>query len=197
MIPSWLRRMAGRMMMLLLLGLPVTAVPAATAMKPAPDSPAPSEYDIKAVFLYNFTRYLQWPDENGSEAFEIAVLGDSEILAPLREISAKKTVRSAPVIIRQCRDIGQIGHPHILFLARPATPMLRRVLEAAEGAGILTVGEEEGLAERGVAVNLVLRDGAVKFEMNEEALRGTGIQAGSQLLKLAILVGGEKAENGR
>ena len=186
------------MMMLLLLGLTVPAAPAAAATGPAPAGPAPSEYDLKAVFLYNFTRYLEWPEQgNGSGAFEIAVLGDSEILAPLREIAAKKTVRSAPIVVRQCLETGQIGRPRILFISRSAVPWLRQALEAARGADILTIGEEEGLAERGVAVNFVLRGGAVKFEMNEEALRGTGIQAGSQLLKPAIRVGREKTENGR
>lgn len=196
--PLGLRGTAGGWVILLLLGVTGAAFPAPRPAGSIPEDPAPSEHDIKAVFLYNFTRYLEWPEqEQGSGAFDIAVLGDSEILAPLREIAAKKTVRSVPIVIRPCLEIKQIGRPRILFIARSAARWLPQALDELRGAPVLTVGEEEGLARRGVAVNFVLRDGAVKFEMNEQAIRAAGIQPSSQLLKLAILVGGGKPEGGR
>ena len=198
MIPTGFRGTVRRAATGFLLALAVAAFPSAAALRPAaPVGPAPSEYDLKAVFLYNFTRYLQWPEEDATGAFEIAVLGDSGIVAPLQEIAAKKTVRSAPIVVRRCEEPGQIGRPRILFLARPAAPSLKRALNAARGAGILTVGEEEGLAARGAAVNFVLREETVKFEVSVKALKAAGIQAGSQLLKLAIRIGGERPEDGR
>ncbi len=156
-----------------------------------PAAPAGSEYDVKAVFLYNFTRYLQWPAESPPEAFEIAVLGDSPILGPLREIARKRTVGPLPIVIRPCTEVGQIGRPRILFVAGSASRWLPRVVEATRDGGVLTVAEGEGMAASGAAVGFVLRDGAVKFEMNEAVLQKARLQASSQLLKLAIRVGGE------
>jgi hypothetical protein len=159
---------------------------------PAQVGGAAAEYDVKAAFLYHFTRYLQWPKTAEPETFTIVVLGKSGIVAPLQEISRKKTAGSMPIVIRQCFDAAQIGHPRILFIANSAVGKLSQALEKTRGTDILTVGETEGLGARGVAVNFVERDGNVKFEMNEGVLKGARIQAGSQLLKLAILIDAEK-----
>jgi len=163
---------------------PIAALPQEEASK--------LEYEVKAVFLYHFTRYLQWPKADAPGGFEIAVLGESAIVAPLTEIAAKKTVNQRPILIRMIDSMEALGRPHVLFVAKTATPRLRRILEETRGKAILTVGEEDGLGDEGLAVNFVLRDGAVKFEINERVLRASGIQPSSQLLKLAIPAGGGK-----
>ncbi len=170
---------------------------AAPAFGPGPAQAASYEYEVKAVFLYNFTRYLQWPDEPADGAFTIVILGRSGIVGPLEEIARKKSVGSTPIVVRQCFDVKAVGRPRILFIARTAAEDVSRVLEKTRGTDILTVGETEGLGSRGVAVNFVLRDETIKFEMNESALREARIQVGSQLLKLAILVGKESGGGGR
>jgi hypothetical protein len=176
----------------MVLGIAMTSLSAPQSPQPAQGDPAAYEYDVKAVFLYHFTRYLQWPKPIEPDVFTIVVLGKSGIVAPLQEIARKKAVGSKPIVVRQCLEIGQIGHPHILFIARSAVRELSQVLEMTRGTDILTVSEMEGLGMRGVAVNFVERDGNVKFEMNEKLLKDTRIQIGSQLLKLAILVDAEK-----
>lgn len=155
------------------------------------------EYDVKAVFLYNFTRYVEWPEALQPEGLTIVVLGESAIVPPLREIARKGAVGKAPIVVRQCFDVGQIGRPRILFIARSAVPLIAQVLEEIRGTDILTVGESEGLAARGVAINFVERNGTIRFEMSERTLRQTGIQVSSQLLKLAILVDEENGGGGR
>lgn len=150
-----------------------------------------SEHQVKAVFVYHFTNYLQWPPRPDARSFEIAVLGSSPVLEQLQAIAERRTVGDRPIVIRPLADLATLGEPDILFLAAPARDRLAAALEATRGRPILTVAEEEGLAARGVAVGLVLRGGAVRFEINERALREHGIQASSQILKLAIPPGGE------
>lgn len=184
--PGGRRRPSRRLAVVLALACICAARGAPSAQESA------AEYDVKAAFLYHFTRYLQWPKAVEPDSFTIVVLGKSGIVAPLQEISRKKTVGSVPIVVRQCSDVAQIGHPRILFLANSAVGKLSQVLERTRGTDILTVGETEGLGARGVAVNFVERDGNMKFEMNERALREARIQAGSQLLKLAILLEAER-----
>ncbi len=162
-----------------------------------PADKATYEYDVKAVFLYNFTRYVQWPAALEPGGLTIVVLGESGIVAPLQEIARKRALGQAPIVVRQCLEIGRIGRPRILFIARSAVPQIARVLEMTRGTDILTVGEAEGLAARGVAVNFVERDGTIKFEMSERTLKEARIQVSSQLLKLAILVDEENGGGGR
>jgi hypothetical protein len=177
-------------------GIALAGLCAAPLARTAQEPNSIAEYDVKAVFLYHFTRYLQWPENIEAGVFTIAVLGESGIVAPLQEIARKKTVGAIPLVVRTCSEIGQIGRPRILFVARSALAKINQVLEKTRSTDILTVGEAEGLAARGVAINFVLREGTVKFEMNEKTLREARIQIGSQLLKLAIRVAGDKGKGG-
>jgi len=152
-----------------------------------------AESEVKAVFLFNFTRYLEWPEDNGLADYPIVVLGNGEIIAPLQEIAAKKSVGSVSIQVRQCSGLEDVGLPRILFISDSAADQLPAVLEKFRGTDVLIVGETEGLAERGAAINFIIRDEAVKFEINVKALKDAGIQASSQLLRLAVLVDGEKA----
>jgi hypothetical protein len=156
------------------------------------DDVAAAEYDVKAVFIHHFTRYLTWPRAAASGPFEIAIVGESAIVAPLRAIAARETVHGRPIAIRTVADIEFLGQPQILFIARSAAPRLSEVLKRTQGRPILTISEEEGLAAKGTAVNFILRGESIKFEINEGALRESDIEAGSQLLRLAILVKGPR-----
>jgi hypothetical protein len=175
----------------------LAALFAAGSSGPAQTEISPNEYDVKAVFLYHFTRYLQWPEAVEPAVFTIVVFGESGIVIPLQEIAKKKTVGPMPIVVRQCLEIGQIGRPRILFIAKSAVGSLPRLLEKIRGTDILTIGEAEGLGTQGVAVNFVERDGSIKFEMSKRMLKEARLQASSQLLKLAILVEEERAESGR
>ncbi len=184
-------------LILILLGLAMTGPLAGRIPGLAQEDGSTYEYDVKAVFLYNFTRYVEWPEALEPEGLTIVVLGESAIGPPLREIARKGAVGRTPIAVRQCFEIGRIGRPRILFIARSAVPLIAQVLKETRGTDILTVGESEGLAARGVAINFVERNGTIRFEMSERTLRETGIQVSSQLLKLAILVDEENAGGGR
>jgi hypothetical protein len=186
--PSWLTLIA--------LGFALAVPSDGEPSLPTAES-APYEYDVKAVFLYNFTRYIQWPEALEPEGLTIVVFGESAIVPPLQEIARKAVPTQTPIVVRQCLEIGRIGRPRVLFIARSAVPQIAWVLESVRGTDVLTIGESEGLAARGVAINFVEREGTVKFEMNERSLKEAGIKVSSQLLKLAILVDGEAGGGGR
>ena len=129
----------------------------------------------------------------------IVVLGDSGIFAPLQEIAEKKTVGAMPIEVRQCSEIeDRSAAPGSCSSPNPPSPGIARGAGENPGDGHpdrRRNGRPGGT--RGVAVNFVLRDGTVKFEMNDKALKEARIQASSQLLKLAILIDEEKADGGR
>lgn len=174
------------------LGLMFGAMSGARLSAPPTQPDTAYEYEVKAAFIYNFTRYLQWPPPDAPGTFEIAVLGDSAIVKPLQAIAEERTIEGRPIVVRQIFDIASIGGPQILFLAKPAAARLAQVLTACRDKAILTIGEEDGLAADGIAVNFVTRGETLRFEINEGALRRSDIQPSSQLLKLAILVGGTR-----
>lgn len=150
------------------------------------------EYDLKAVFIYNFTKYFEWQGLNGEEFFEIDILGESEIVEPLKEISEKKLVYGKKIIIKNIRSPEEIEKPQIIFISKFSNFDISRVLKKLENFKVLTVGEEEGLCLKGIAVNFVIREGNLKFEINEKALKEAGIKPSSQILKLAVSILGSK-----
>lgn len=187
-MPS-LRRLAWRPLSRLIpLAVLLAATPPAPGRELMGDGTLAEEYEVKAVFIYNFTLYMSWPAGREEEPFEIAVFGDSAILEPLREIAARRKVGERSIAVRRVDDLRELGTPEILFLPAPS-PLGPAVL-ATRARPILTVAEGEGALAHGVAVVFVLREGFVRFYIDQQVLCASGIAASSHLLKLALPVGG-------
>lgn len=155
----------------------------------AEDTDEVSQYDkIKSVFIYNFTKYIQWPAIDSSKVFVIGVFGNSKITLPLQKIAEKKTVYERKIQIKQFYNIENIDECHILFVSSTEHELISDILQKIKRKNILTVGEIDEFSIKGGIINLVLIDGKIKFEMNLKALDRAGLSAGSQLLKLAILI---------
>lgn len=147
------------------------------------------DYEIKAIFIYHFTKYIKWSDFDTSETFNIAILGDSDIIIPLREIAKIRSVNNRKIEIEHFQNVEDINASHILFISESMRNQIDVVLQNIEGENILTVSSSEGFADRGVAINFVIVHGKIKFEINSHALERAGLKASSQLKKLAIPVG--------
>lgn len=150
------------------------------------------EYDLKAAFLYHFTKYFDWQGLDEIQFFEIDVLGESEIIEPLKEIGEKKLFYGKPLKVKKIKTLEEIEKPQMVFISKFSKFEISEVLKKAENQKTLIVGEEEGLCLKGVAVNFVIIDGNLKFEINERALKIAGIKPSSQIMKLAVSIFGQK-----
>lgn len=144
------------------------------------------EANLKAVFIYNFTKYIEWEVRNEENNFVIGVMGPSPVIGPLTEIAKTNTVNNKKIIIRSFSKPEEMGECQILFIPRRTPFTLSSILDRC-GKGVLTVSEEEGLSKKGVAFNFVVINDKLKFEANLKALYLAGLKASSQLLKLAII----------
>ena len=149
-------------------------------------------YKIKAIFLYNFSKYIYWLDADTSKNFKIGVFGDSKIIAPLREIAAKKTVYKRKIQIERYTSLEDSIDCHILFISASEKEQIKPLLQKIKNKPILTVSEVPGFTDVGGAVNFIMKDGEVKLEINPRALRRAGLFASAQLLRLAILTEGHE-----
>ena len=151
------------------------------------------EDKTKAAFIYNFTKYIQWPDDT-LKTFSIDIIGDSKILFPLREIEKKKKVDNRKIKIGHYHDISDLDTCHILFISKSEENKLPEILDSIGTRKILTIGDTEGFAEKGVAINFKIVKGKIRFEINSDVLDDLKLQVSSQLLKLAIFVEGKKRD---
>jgi len=147
-----------------------------------------SENDLKATFIYHFTKYIKWTDSDTAEDFKIVILGDNDIITPLEKVAKMRTVNNRKILIKQLKNIQDIEACHILFISTSKKNELDEILKKIETKNILTISDSEGFARKGVAINFVIIEGKIKFEINNRALERAGLQASSQLQKLAILV---------
>lgn len=148
------------------------------------------EYGVKAAFLYNFTKFVEWPasafDERGS--LRLCVLGDDPFGKSLQTTVEGEQAHGRPITLLRIDSLADPRLCHILFLGRTETGRLPAVLAAVRGAPVLTVGEAPGILEKGAGVNFVLREGKVRFEINQAAVEGNGLKMSSKLLRLATRV---------
>ena len=144
------------------------------------------EANLKAVFIYNFTKYIEWENYNSSE-FIIGILGSSAIDRPINEIARTSMVGNKKIIIKHFSKPEDISYCNIIFIPRNSPFSLQSILEKID-RGVLTISEEPGFAKEGTAFNFVVLNDKLKFQVNLNALYSAGLKAGSQLLKLAIVV---------
>lgn len=142
--------------------------------------------NLKAVFIYNFTKYLEWPGRNEGD-FIIGIVGNSEISKPLRQIAETRTVSGHRIVLKTGVVPQDLPYCHILIIPSNSPYRLEDILQNVP-QNTVTVGESPGYARMGTALNLLIVDNKLKFEANVNALNRNGVKASSQLLKLATIV---------
>lgn len=162
---------------------------------PARAAPATSsEYEVKAAFLYNFAKFVEWPPDafaRGGTPLVIGVLGEDPFGSVLDGIVRGKQVQGRPVVVRRFATVEEAAASHVLFISPSEDERLAPVLARLRQAPVLTVGETERFAERGGVIGLRLEGGRVRFDVNVDAAQRARLGVSSQLLKLARVVRGE------
>jgi len=156
------------------------------------------EYNIKAVFIERFTRYIEWPEESAvsdtSQPFVLGIIGKNPFGSVLEEIYSTQRIRKKKVIIRYISKLDEIKGCNLLFLSESEKKELSKILSFSRKRPILTVSDTKDFAGKGVAINFVIIEGKIKFEINKSAIDNVGLKVSSQLLKLAILVGKKEGQ---
>jgi hypothetical protein len=157
-----------------------------------------NEYQVKAFFLYNFARYVEWP----SEAFKaanapivICILGENPFGGALEQAVAGKVLGARPFVVRQISDIPSASSCHILFVNSSERRRFRSMSGRLKGSAVLSVGETPGFTADGGVINFKLEDGKVRFEIDVEAAGRERLRISSKLLSLAQIA--KKSEDGK
>lgn len=165
---------------------------AACAVVPPAAAQPLDEYEVKAAFVYNFAKFVEWPAEVWQRPGPLRLCHAgpvNEFAAALERLGEKPPVNGKAVAVQRLAQGADTGACHVLALTWPervATEWLQR----AAGRPVLTVGDAPGFAAAGGAIGLVLEGDRVRFEVNAEAAREARLRLSSQLLKLARLVKG-------
>lgn len=153
------------------------------------------EQRLKVAYLYNFTRYVDWPDDSVGDAFVIAVVGDPALAGALRTLEqSHKQAEGRPIRVRTLDDALGANDAQILFIGAAALADLPRILARTQHKPVLLVGDSVGLARQGVAINFFLKadilgaGAQLRFQINPAALEGRGLEVKADLYDVAEVI---------
>ena len=162
----------------------------AEAQLRAPADSASLEYEVKAAYLLNFTRYVDWPLSafpRQDSPLVICVIGPDPFHAILERTVEGRAADGHPIAVQRAALASDARGCHMAFLASGSQDLRIPQFDQLEGA-VLTIGEGRGFARRGGMIGLVIVNATVRFEFNLDAVRGAGLQVSSRLLALATRV---------
>lgn len=152
---------------------------------------APREYQLKAVFLFNFAQFVEWPPQAFPDArtpLVIGVLGRDPFGAYLDETVRGETVNNRSLVVQRYGRVEDINTCHILFISRSEGDRLEQILARLRGRNILTVADAEGFALPGVMIGLVTVENKIRLRINLEVAQAANLRISSKLLRSAEIV---------
>ncbi len=148
-----------------------------------------SEDEVKAAFVLRLATFTSWPSEDQDEGpFLVGVLGDDPVGRTLLELGPQQTVQGRRVEVIPMNGLDRLDDAHVLWVPSAVQRNVSSILDSIRGVPVLTVGDGDEFAYRGGHIRL-LRDGTrVRFEVNLEACRESGLTPSSQLLRLGEII---------
>jgi hypothetical protein len=156
--------------------------------------PSLSKYQVEAVFLLNFAKYVEWPAAAFPDAtapITIGVMGTDPFGDSLPHTMEGKMVNGRPFVIKHLAADSAVDGCHILFVSHSEASRMSGILDKAGSLPILTVGEDESFARNGGIINFVLKNDKVRLEIDLAAARKAGVTISSKLLAVADAVKGK------
>ena len=167
-----------------------SAIPGGAAIAYA-DSLSQREYQIKAAFLYNFAKFVEWPAHrfaDESSSIMLCVIGKDPFGATLEDTVTSKTVKGRHIDIRRIDNVDDLDACHLLFVGLSEPERLRQIVASSHGANVLTVGDMDDFVEFGGVINLIKRANKIQFEINLVAAKQARLKLDLKLVTLASSV---------
>jgi hypothetical protein len=143
------------------------------------------EYKIKAAYLYNFTKFITWP-ERQSETFNLCILGKDPFGSLIESIESREAL-GLPIKLVRMRRYDASKKCHLLFLGSATRKDTRELIASS---GILTVSEKQHFAKYGGMIGFVIKEGKVKLQINLAKLKESGLEISAKLLEIVEIIGG-------
>jgi hypothetical protein len=149
-----------------------------------------TEYQVKAAFLYNFTKFIEWPESSSgaSDPFTLCIYGANPFGGSLENLVRGKTIKGRPFGVRDVTSSSQTAGCQVLFISRAERGHMADILAGVHRAGLLTVGETKGFIDQGGVINFIMESNHVRFAINLRAAQRAGLKISSRLLNLATEV---------
>jgi len=145
-------------------------------------------HEIHAAMLYNFIKYVQWPNEGEGGEFVVGVIGDDNVFNTLKQWYDGKPKGTKKYVIRKLGSPAEATDCQVVYVGKSKNRDFEAIKTSTTGKSVLTITDGNGLGQKGSCINFKVVDGKLKFELNQGVVTGSNLKVSSQLSSMAILI---------
>ncbi len=145
-------------------------------------------HEIHAAMLFNFIKYVQWPNEGEPGEFIVGVIGDQEVFNTLKKWYDGKPKGSKKYVIKNLGSASEATDCQVVYIGKSRNKDFDTIKTSTTGKSVLTVTDGNGLGQKGSCINFRVIDGKLKFELNQAIVAGSNLKVSTQLSSMAILI---------
>ena len=145
-------------------------------------------HEVYSMMVFNFTKYVQWPDYSTNGEFVIGVIGNTDVFHTLETWYGGKPRGSKTYVVRKFNNASEMTDCHVIFIDRSKSGEFEAVNTKVRGKGTLVITDKNGLGERGSGINFKTIDNKLKFELNQRAIEASNLKVSGSLSSMAILI---------
>jgi hypothetical protein len=164
----------------LMLFIPLVAVNAVAQERPT--------HEIHAAMLYNFIKYVQWPNESDPGEFVVGVIGDENVFNTLKQWYDGKPKGSKKYVIKKLTSTGEAATCQVIYVGKSKNKDFENIKSNITGKPVLTITDGIGMGQKGSCINFKVVDGKLKFELNQGMVNSSNLKVSGQLASMAIVI---------
>jgi hypothetical protein len=145
-------------------------------------------HEVYSMMVFNFTKYVQWPDHTASGEFVIGVIGNTDVYNTLNSWYGGKPRGSKTYVIKKFNNSSEVTDCHVVFIDKTKSNEFEGVNAKVQGKGTLIITDKNGLGAKGSGINFKTVDNKLKFELNQKALETANLKVSGALSSMAILI---------
>jgi hypothetical protein len=145
-------------------------------------------HEVYSMMVYNFVKYVQWPDHAEGGEFIIGVIGNNDVFTTLNTWYGGKPRGSKTYVIKKFNSAAEVADCHVVFIDKSKSGEFDAVNAKVKGKGTLVITDKAGLGEKGSGINFKSIDNKLKFELNQKAIEASNLKVSGSLTSMAILI---------
>lgn len=145
-------------------------------------------HEIHAAMLYNFIKYVQWPNEGEAGDFVVGVIGDDNVFNTLKQWYDGKPKGSKKYVIKKLGSPDEASTCQVVYVGKSKNKDFESIKNSTTGKSVLTITDGNGMGQKGSCINFKVVDGKLKFELNQATVTGSNLKISTQLSSMAILI---------
>jgi len=145
-------------------------------------------YEVHSMMVFNFIKYIQWPDHDKSGEFVIGVVGNNDVYATLNAWYGGKAKGNKIYVIKKFASAAEVTDCHLVYIDKSKSAEFEAINAKLKGKGTLVITDKNGLGQKGSCINFKTVEDKLRFELNQQAVEASNLKVSGALSSMAILI---------